>query len=150
LNKIITTILISCVLIGNSFAATYQQAQQVYNRIVQSNGYWRPPVLAYSPSKEFNAYYGGGVITITQGMLDNVHSLNELAFVIGHEFAHWSNWDTVGKASKNKELRADKGGVYIAGKAGYDMCSGVRILLRFVGGDGVHPDGRYRYSLVKC
>ena len=45
-------------------------------------------------SEEINAYaYPGGLIVVTSGMLDQVESENELAFVLGHEMAHFRNRD---------------------------------------------------------
>lgn len=35
----------------------------------------------------------GGLIIVTQGLLDQVESENELAFVLGHEFGHFRNRD---------------------------------------------------------
>ena len=35
----------------------------------------------------------GGVIAVTQGLLENVESENELAFVLGHELGHFRNRD---------------------------------------------------------
>ena len=35
----------------------------------------------------------GGLIIVTQGLLDQVESENELAFVLGHEFGHFKNRD---------------------------------------------------------
>lgn len=43
-----------------------------------------------------NAYaLPGGLIVVTRGLLDEVESENELAFVIGHEIGHFSNRDHI-------------------------------------------------------
>lgn len=45
-------------------------------------------------SEELNALaYPGGLIVVTSGLLDQVESENELAFVLGHELAHFRNRD---------------------------------------------------------
>jgi len=37
----------------------------------------------------------GGLIIVTQGLLDKVESENELAFVLGHELGHYRNRDHI-------------------------------------------------------
>ena len=37
----------------------------------------------------------GGLIIVTQGLLDQVESENELAFVLGHELGHYKNRDHI-------------------------------------------------------
>ena len=37
----------------------------------------------------------GGLIVVTQGLLDQVESENELAFVLGHELGHYRNRDHI-------------------------------------------------------
>ena len=45
-------------------------------------------------SEDLNALaYPGGLIVVTAGLLDQVESENELAFVIGHELGHFRNRD---------------------------------------------------------
>ena len=45
-------------------------------------------------SEQLNALaYPGGLIVVTSGLLDRVETENELAFVLGHELAHFRNRD---------------------------------------------------------
>jgi len=61
-------------------------------------GYW--PEISYKfrveidDSEQANAMaLPGGLIIVTQGLLDQVESENELAFVLGHELGHFKNRD---------------------------------------------------------
>lgn len=50
--------------------------------------------VVISDSEAANAMaFPGGLIVVTQGLLDQVESQNELAFVLGHELGHFRNRD---------------------------------------------------------
>jgi Zn-dependent protease with chaperone function len=72
-----------------------QSLAQLLNRMA---GHWpeNPYVfeIAIWDEPEANAVaLPGGVIAVTNGLLENVESENELAFVLGHELGHFHNRD---------------------------------------------------------
>jgi Zn-dependent protease with chaperone function len=48
--------------------------------------------------------FPGGLIIVTQGLLDQVESENELAFVLGHELGHFKNRDHIRALSRGVVL----------------------------------------------
>jgi len=72
-----------------------RETQQLVDRLA---GHW--PAAPYQfrveidDSESSNAMaLPGGLIIVTQGLLDQVESENELAFVLGHELGHFKNRD---------------------------------------------------------
>lgn len=146
-----TLSLLMCFILNiNCFAATTkQQAESIYKKIIQSNGFWIYPKLNFSNSREMNASSGTIYITINQGMLDNTN-VDELALVIGHELGHWKLHHR--SSTPSNELEADKAGWIYGSAAGYNMCRGKNIFKKFkqrASKTHPHPKDRYR-SLPKC
>ena len=83
-------------------------------------------LCAFSPvqllvSPEINAWVSGGRVTVTSGMMDYASTDDELAMVLGHEFAHRLLGH--GPAStlwrEAREAEADYLGLYLGARAGY-------------------------------
>jgi len=71
------------------------EAQSLVDRLVS---HWADPPYNFrvevGASDDANAMaLPGGLIVVTQGLLDDVSSENELAFVLGHELGHFKNRD---------------------------------------------------------
>ena len=134
-----------------SFASVSQStAIKIYNRILTTNRIiTNAPRLIFVNDSSVNAYNSGKVIGINTGMLQSVRNESELAWVMGHELGHYYLHHR--SSNPSNEYAADKAGVGIARRAGYNMCSGVKLLLRFnKNGSKTHPPAMDRYNRVKC
>ena len=100
----------------------------------------------------------GSSIRITAGMIAFASNDSELAFVLSHELAH----DLLGHAGafhggnhQRMELEADYVGIYITARAGYDVETASRFLLRLANafpnmeGDGSYPAPAARYAMLE-
>lgn len=100
----------------------------------------------------------GSRIRITQGMLAFASNDSELAFVLSHELAH----DLLGHAGAfhggnhaRMELEADYVGIYITARAGYDVETASRFMLRLAAaypemeGDSSYPASAARYAMLE-
>jgi len=100
----------------------------------------------------------GSRIRITQGMLAFASNDSELAFVLSHELAH----DLLGHARAfhggnraRMELEADYVGIYITARAGYDVETASRFMLRLAAaypemeGDSSYPASAARYAMLE-
>jgi Zn-dependent protease with chaperone function len=119
-----------------------------------------PPVGMYAGLESYvtvNAFTNGYAIYFTM-LADKVLNEDEKALIMGHEIAHvilhhtdneyqtflthWSNED---------ELMADNVGAHWAHKAGYDVCKGREVFMKFYqwGGNSLnatHPPNTIRYQ----
>jgi beta-barrel assembly-enhancing protease len=130
-------------------STTFGDAQAVYNQLVKANHIYNAPYLSLSASGSINAHNGFFGIVINQGMLDFLKNNNELAVVLGHELAHFTQHDH--GSNYAVEYRADRIGAIYAGNAGYNRCEGVKLLLRFPHVRSKdHPYNNDRYDRVKC
>lgn len=112
-------------------------------------------------SKEDNAYNDGNKVVLYTGLLQHVASMDEVAFIIGHEVAHGNlghlNNDLGSKTDEEiqvLEANADKLGAFYMMKAGYDICKGREMFktLKDNKGDyqvGNYPGYAYRYSELR-
>lgn len=100
----------------------------------------------------------GSRIRITEGMLAFASNDSELAFVLSHELAH----DLLGHVGAfhggnhaKMELEADYLGIYVTARAGYDVETASRLMLRLAAafpdmeGDGSYPASAARYAMLK-
>ena len=68
--------------------------QQLVNQLTTCAGIQHPIQVDILASEDINAVaYPGGKIAVYAGLLDQVHSENGLAFVLGHELGHIKNRD---------------------------------------------------------
>lgn len=138
-----------------------ERIQAIYTKLWAQTGVITDYVpLSIDNSKEVNAYANLTGITIYQGMIDASKSDDEIALVLGHEIAHVLSHDVEAQVSTNEwqakyqvsemEARADKLGAVYMMKAGFDVCRGRQLWLRFAKeGDYIfasHPGYVYRYS----
>lgn len=133
----------------NSVAMSFNDAKQIYSKLVYSNHVSRPIPLKLDPSKFPNAWTNWRKITVTRGLLRNVANRDELALIIAHELGHathrpYSNhW--------KEEYYADTRGAYYMQKAGYNKAIACKIFLRWNDpADPTHPSGKNRYTHLHC
>ncbi len=109
---------------------------EVYNRLAANTG--APELLngiKVIKSDVVNAWTDESrSVTLTTGILETIHSKDELAEVIGHEIGHvlLGHVDAgdvqelygldESSTQRIKEANADKFGVYLMLKSGYDVC----------------------------
>ena len=142
MNKLLTLLLFLYTI--SSQAMSFSEAQYLYAKIKIANGITNAPILKYSNSGKVNANSNFFAITLNKGILNFVHNESELAFIIGHELAHYKLGHM--GSSYNNEYAADALGVTYSSNAGYSRCGGASILLRFHDyGSKTHPDSDKRY-----
>lgn len=105
--------------------------------------------LTIVSSNQINAGSRPGEVIITTSMLKFLDNKDQLALVLGHEFAHIVHHDMPG--STKSESRADIYGFFLAKKAGYNVCRGAAIFLKFAKYFGnnntdYHPKDLDRYN----
>lgn len=148
MRKTIAALLVLFVTTG--YTANMKVVDEVYKNLTNANGFNWHPDMEYSDDKEVNAYYDsdwGGGIHFQEGMIRFVRNKNEIAWVIGHEWAH-SRLHSGG--TWQSEMDADRWGMTYMKKAGYNACSGIKVLLRFEdSGDAAHPPSAQRYNALK-
>ncbi len=141
-------------------ADVFKNTKIDYDRIVKVNKIKNAPKLQYL-LKDLDPYDASydcppNKIYLNLAMLQFVRSRSEMAIVVGHELAH-AVYHHCGDYSKNvkdnwrTELMADKLGMLMAKRAGFNVCKGVKVLQAFHMPDsGTHPSSNYRYKLLKC
>ena len=94
----------------------------IYKKITKSNGFWIRPFLCIKNHRGLNANANMFRIQIYQGAI-NTYNEDEMALLIGHELAHWANWDSFRffKDNHQKEFDADELGAKYMVKAGYNL-----------------------------
>ena len=90
-------------------------------------------------SEQANAMaFPGGLIIVTRGLLDQVESENELAFVLGHEIGHFKNRDHLRALGRGVVLS-----VFFAAATGSDVTNiGIKIADLTVRGFGRKQESR--------
>lgn len=141
--------------------ADYKPIYTLYKKLWAQTGESEKyvPLIIHDDNSTDNAYADGFSVHIYTGLINKSYSMDEIALVLGHEIAH----TTLGhvylpdETSKNvnavthMEAQADKMGAVYAMKAGYSVCKGRNIMLRWfqetgdlLGSD--HPNYSYRYA----
>jgi beta-barrel assembly-enhancing protease len=103
-----------------------------------------------------NAQADGQYVQINAAMLDFAASDDELAVIVGHELAHNILRHIATKMpSKQAEFQADRLGVWLMARAGYDVDAVVPFWTRFekrtnagIFADGTHPSPKKRIAAV--
>ena len=122
------------------------------------------------PGRRFTGGADGRTISITSALADAAQDDDELAVVIGHEMAHnilhhhvrleeagvgrglFAGLGTNGAALRTVEDEADRVGLWLAARAGYDPAAGARFWARFgrrtdpIISDGTHSGWRKRVA----
>jgi hypothetical protein len=126
------------------------------------------------PSSKMNAEADGHYVQVTSAIVDYVANDDELAVVIGHELAHnilghRAKLDAVGVGTgllskfgrqaariRATEIEADRTGLYLMARAGYDIEAAPTFWRRFgrehgpgIFADATHPGWRKREELLK-
>jgi len=144
------------------------KAYAIYAELLTTTGQTEHSLpLRVVDSPSINAYNDGQEIVLYTGLINETESWDEVALVLGHEIAH----GTLGHLNEHPpvpdqlpdsgmgpndyisilEANADKLGAVYMMKAGYDVCKGREIMLRWEKQNGnalgeSHPDYAYRYS----
>ena len=134
---------------------TASDAKEMYQELKKYTG--APeiiPPLSIQNDPVINAYASNNEIIVTTGMLNFCRTKDELAAVIGHEMGHILMAHTiVDRAlidSRVQESNADKFGVYLMLRVGYNICDAKRLWIdiREKEGDSTmtssHPDYSFR------
>jgi len=141
----------------NSDKYKYALAHQVYDNLILYTGQTVPPLVIIN-NPVVNAWTDGLTITFTTGILHELKNEDEIANIMAHEIAHnmlahTYDDDSVSTLKQiDKEAHADKVGVYLMLRAGYDVCKAKNVWLNFRESDigemadpGDHPSYSYRY-----
>ncbi len=129
------------------YSMTTAQTYKIYDTINKANGFRFVPLLIFSESMEANASCDGGILTVNRGMLSFVRNSDEMAIILGHELGHCLAGDP--QSTPEREYRADyRGSIYVA-QAGYNVCRGMQVMLRFNDpGSKTHPPSKDRYKRI--
>lgn len=136
------------------------EIREVYNNLNKYAGLTTDstPTLYIVKNKEVNAHAdcGNNSITLYTGIIEFTNNKNEIAAVLGHELAHLllqhcllnptgeKNYQTI------LEGNADKFGVYLVLRAGYDVCMAKNLWVKLRNKEGDygfnadHPNYSYR------
>jgi hypothetical protein len=146
------------------FKITDDEVHEMYTKIVAASGQTQDALRLYiNDADTINAYNDGSSIVIYRGLINYVQSKDELALVVAHEVAH-GMLQHLGKLHTNipsevavLENNADKYGAILMMKAGYDVCLGRNLFLRWSASYGNalnqdHPPHSFRYAElnIKC
>jgi predicted Zn-dependent protease len=129
---------------------------KMYAKLQAQAGVGGLPPLFIVESPILNAYTDGNKVVIYRGLIDFADNDDEIALVLGHELAH----NTLYHLRMNNlaideqvviEAQADKMGAVYMMKAGYDICKGRMMWMKFYKEDGdylggSHPGYAYRFS----
>jgi beta-barrel assembly-enhancing protease len=114
--------------------------------------------------KKLGASADGVDVSLTGRIVDFTQGVDELAVVMGHEFAHnvlhhGDRLDRSGRAARfvrATEIEADYVGLYLTARAGYDPAAGARFYARFgkktdygILSDGTHLRWKERVALAQ-
>ena len=108
--------------------------------------------------KSINAQADGRYVQINTAMLDFVESDDELAVIVAHEMAHnFLRHRARNTPSKEAEYAADRLGVWLMARAGYDVDAVVPFWTRLerrtnagIFADGTHPSVKKRLAAVSA
>ncbi len=141
----------------------HKQVKVLYTKMWAASGEDSKYVpLIINSSKVVNAYSNIDKITLTQGMLDDLQTEDELAYIIGHEISHVvlghlsvapsfesGSVDALA-ANEAQEAQADKYSAFLVIKIGKNICIAREYRRRRLSnGDhllGEHPSNAYRYN----
>lgn len=135
------------VLLGASFLVFGESTENIYNKLVQSNGISNPFKLVVV---ELDLPFAVTQIVekrilISTGMLRSTRNSEEVAKILGHELAHTMLAPSIIKYEN--EYNADKVGMVLMRKAGYDSCKGAKYDLRGRNTPSkTHPSSLDRYK----
>ncbi len=118
---------------NNSNGLTKADVVEVYNTLQKYTGVpGAIPPLVILDSEVINAWVSPDSLTVTTGMLNFVKNKDELAAVVGHEMGHvmLQHFQLDGD-SRLHEANADKYGIFLMLRAGYNVCNAEGVWQRF-------------------
>lgn len=155
--------------IAYTFSAAYLYAQSteapkrvmdIYHKILrQTNTNGIITEMRFVNDSVENAYAAyDGRVYVTKGLIDKAQNDDELALIIGHELAHVLLGHVKPgnkKDNRLREMHADKLGMFLAMKAGYNPCKAVAVYARWYDSYGSnvvttsHPGHVQRYMYLQ-
>ena len=152
MKKMIDLIMLICLFLTGVFIGHYSfalTARQIYSKVAMANGHYFFPLYKTVKTKQVNAYSYTYKIVFTTGMYNFVKNEDELAAVVGHELAHRDLHHD--GSTPDHEYAADKLGMELMEKAGFNRCIGAKLYKRLNSpGSNTHPSSINRYNKVKC
>lgn len=127
----------------NCFASiSLQNCQSILDKLTDANSMKRIKIEVLNDTS-MNAYGAPNYVAVTKGLLQ-FGNKEMLVAILAHELGH--------AKGINLEVGADIASVYIAGKAGLNVCPGAKQFLLTVGkeGGGTHPPGIIRLKSMRC
>lgn len=136
------------------------EIEEIYDNLTKYTGYTkysRPKLVIIQDDTVINAWTDNEQIAIYSGIINFAQSKDEIAAILGHELAHvllqhsHLNPNNDPNIQTVLEGNADKLGIYLVLRAGYDVCKAKDLWyrLRDIGGDYElnvdHPNYSYRY-----
>lgn len=142
---------------------TDAEVQNIYTKVCKTSGQCNIiPGLTIVDDPQVNAYTTLSGIVVYKGLINNAHSEDEIALVVGHEMSHFllghllvaeqtpsvQIW-----ATRVQEMQADKYGAFLMMRAGYNVCKGRQMFKTFKDlygdvQDADHPSDAFRYDQV--
>jgi beta-barrel assembly-enhancing protease len=151
-----TEAMIEAALVSSSVSLKIQRRGGAHERIELSGDPGCASRVQIVAGSAINAQADGRYVQINAKMLEFVASDDELATIIGHELAHNILRHIADKTpSKQAEYAADRLGVWLMARAGYDVDAVVPFWTRFekrtnagIFADGSHPSPKKRIAAV--
>ena len=148
-------ILLFLVFTSNTQAATFKQAQDIYEQLQVANHIQGPP-LVLKQDDDVNADETEARIEVNTGFLKFAKNSSEVALTLGHELGHYvlhHHGSTIAH-----EYAADQIGAIFMEKAGYVKCLGAQEFKRFhssvsctnPGNNATHPCDELRIKALGC
>lgn len=103
---------------GETVAISYKRGAQTFSSAVIIGKQCKLPVTLFY-SENVNGHYVDGEIWMTSGLLREVKDDTQIAYILAHELAHALHHKTAHRSAKT-ELEADRIGLIILARAGYD------------------------------
>lgn len=107
------------------YGLTRTDCEEVYSNLEKVSGLpGELPKLTIVDTTYVNAWMSPDGMTVTTGMLNFLQSKDELAAVMGHEIGHFvlQHFELTGD-SRLHEANADKFGLFVMLRAGYNPCA---------------------------
>lgn len=134
---------ILCLCSLNVNATSSERAQQIFNKLKSANHLYGPK-LTFKHDDHIASYNRWLTVNIDPQWLSRMND-NEVAFVLGHELAHWY-------LIAESETRADNQSITFGKRAGFNVCQGAITFFNKIPqrGDKTHPHPQTRIKKLPC
>lgn len=119
------------IIVKPAFAAvTFADVKIVYRTLCRVEKKCLPLYVITDTKIGANASSSTQGVMITTDMMKDLKNRNQLAVVLAHELGHIHNGDVTNSwHTYSMEYKADKYGAYLAQKAGFNRCNGIKWLV---------------------